>query len=140
MPLVSCDNCMQDLAAVILHSPFVDMLSSMTDASLPLTQHEYDEWGDPNEAEGLQHIASICPYQNIKASKYPAILVSCAFNDVRVPAFGPAKWVARLKENQRGHAPILLQSQLKGGHFGSESDDLSRATAELSFLLHACQQ
>lgn len=79
----------------------------------------------------------LCPYQNIKPAVYPPVMATCAGGDVRVPAWGPAKWVAKLREHQQGTAPIMLLSDADAGHFGHEADLLNKSALEYAFLLHA---
>ena len=128
---------MQDLAAVVLQVPFVDLLSTMTDANLPLTKHEADEWGDPATSEGLRTLRDHCPYQSIRKAAYPPVFVTCASNDVRVPAFGPAKWAAKLRAQQSAGHPILLAPRHSGGHFGHDQSELDEAAIELAVMMHA---
>lgn len=132
--------CLQDLAAVVLRAPFLDVTGTMRNDTLALTALERDEWGDPGTPEGLASMMSMCPYQNIRPSTYPAILVSCAENDVRVPIAGPAKWIARVRKHQQGSAPVLLFASDTGGHFGNDSAEIDVASAELAFMLNALQQ
>lgn len=125
----------QVLAAVILQAPFVDVLAAMTDPLQPLTVHEYDEWGNPHTAEGLRSVRQACPYTNIQPASYPPVLVVCSCNDVRVPIWNPAKWVARLRDHNNGEAPILLAPNDAGGHFGAEQEELSTMALLLSFII-----
>lgn len=85
-------------------------------------------------------IQEICPYHNIKSAVYPHILVTCSSSDVRVPACGPAKWVAKLREHQEGTAPVLLLSNANAGHFGHEADLVDNTALEYAFLLQALLQ
>lgn len=77
----------------------------------------------------------LCPYHNIKPASYPAVLATCAASDARVPAWGPAKWVAKLRQHQQGHAPVMLLSGADGGHFSHEADLVNNTALEYAFLL-----
>jgi oligopeptidase B len=108
-----------DLAtAVVAAVPFVDVLATMSDPSLPLTVGEYEEWGNPLEQEWFDVIAAYSPYDNVTAQPYPAMLVTAGLNDPRVGYWEPAKWVARLRDHTTSDAPILLKTQLGAGHAG----------------------
>ena len=128
---------MQDLAAAVLRAPFLDLFNAMIDPTQPLTTHEYDEWGDPGNEEELQAMVQMCAYLNVKTLTYPPVLLSCATNDARVPIYGPARWVAKARASQQGHAPILLSPQQGGGHFGDETAEVHLAAEELAFMLQA---
>jgi oligopeptidase B len=130
--------------AAVAHAPFVDMLTTATDPSLPLTVHEYDEWGEPGrEPKALRTIASMCPYRNCSGAAgepVPAVMVTCALDDTRVPFWGPAKWVARLQKWQRvsGGGPVLLLCSSTGGHFGGGAGE--EKAVEAAFLIAAVSQ
>ena len=100
--------------------PFVDTLTSMLDASLPLTVTEYDEWGDPaGDAGAYADIAAYAPYENVEAKRYPPILAMTSLNDTRVLYVEPAKWVAALRHTQPEGAPaVLLKTEMNAGHGG----------------------
>ena len=126
------------IGGAVLHVPFVDVLTTMLDPSLPLTVHEYDEFGNPSlDEEALQSLQELCPYANIRPNAFPPVLVTCALNDQRVPAWGPAKYVARLRANQLGSAKVFLAHNAKGGHFGDDAYALHEAARNYAFLLHA---
>ncbi len=104
---------------VVALVPFVDVLTSMLDDSLPLTTNEYEEWGDPaSSAEAYESIRSWSPYDGVHAAPYPAIYVTTALWDSQVQYWEPAKWVARLREASTSGRPILLRAQLDSGHAG----------------------
>ena len=105
-------------ACAIAQVPFVDALTTMLDDKLPLTVNEYDEWGNPQEAEFYHYIKSYSPYDNVRAAAYPALLVMAGLNDPRVSYWEPAKWVARLRTLNRGERPIILKTQMGSGHMG----------------------
>lgn len=126
------------IGAAVLRVPFVDVLTTMLDPSLPLTVHEYDEFGDPStDKQAFESLRKLCPYANIRPAAYPPVLVTCAWNDQRVPVWGPAKYVARLRENQLGSAKVFLACSAGGGHFGDEADAVREAARNYAFLLHA---
>ena len=85
-------------------------------------------------------MGELCPYQNIKQAKYPPVLATCAVLDSRVPVWGPAKWVAKLREHQTGTSPIMLLHTLDTGHFAHEADLLENSVQEYSFLLDAFEK
>ena len=108
------DLCRAAVAAV----PFVDVLSTMSDATLPLTVPEYEEWGDPNRPEVAATIRSYSPVDNVRDAAYPALLVTAGLNDPRVGYWEPAKWVEHLRDHDTGGRPILLRTELGAGHGG----------------------
>ena len=87
---------------VLSHVPFVDVMNTMLDASLPLTVAEYEEWGNPNEPEAFAYMRSYSPYDNLKPGSYPAMLVKTSLNDSQVMYWEPAKYVARLRTPEAG--------------------------------------
>jgi len=105
---------------IIAAVPFVDVLNTMLDDTLPLTPPEWPEWGNPIEsAEFYNIIASYSPYDNVEAKPYPAILALGGLTDPRVTYWEPAKWVAKLRENTTGNEPILLKTNMDAGHGGA---------------------
>ena len=122
--------------AAIAHVPFVDVLSTMLDESLPLTLLEYNEWGNPKEKEYFEYIKSYSPYNNIKAQNYPALFITCGISDPRVGYWEPAKWVAKLRELKTDNNPLLLKINMYTGHTGSASrfDYLKETADELVFI------
>jgi oligopeptidase B len=106
-------------AALLCKVPFVDVWSAMRDESLPLTVHEYDEWGNPNDPTVFHYIRSYDPYQNVKPQMYPHMLITTSTNDLRVPCWQPLKWVAKLRAlNTANDRFIVLRVLTDGGHFG----------------------
>jgi oligopeptidase B len=103
---------------VIAEVPWMDVISDMFDSSLPLTTLEYDEWGDPNKKEYYDYMMSWSPLDNVKPAKYPAIFATGGLHDTQVPYFSPAKWVARIRENNLGTNPVLFKVNLGAGHSG----------------------
>jgi oligopeptidase B len=112
-------NMRPDLARVALaHVPFVDVVTTMLDHTLPLTVTEYEEWGDPNQEPAYRYMVSYSPYDNVAAAEHPAVLATAGLNDPRVGYWEPAKWVARLRDRTTGARPILLQTEMGAGHGG----------------------
>ena len=105
-------------ACAVAQVPFVDVLTTMLDESIPLTVNEYEEWGDPNDPEFYDYMKSYSPYDNVHRARYPALLVTAGLNDPRVPYWEPAKWVAKLRPATLSARPILLKTDLGAGHSG----------------------
>lgn len=106
-------------AGAVAEVPFVDVLNTMLDPSLPLTAVEWEEWGDPlRSEEDHRYIASYSPYDNVDAKPYPRLLVTAGLNDPRVHYWEPAKWVARLRDRGLGTERVLLRTRLESGHGG----------------------
>lgn len=99
--------------------PFVDVVTTMLDDSIPLTTGEFDEWGDPKEKDAYERMLAYSPYDNVKDANYPALLVTTGFHDSQVQYWEPAKWVQRLREHQKADAPILLFTNMEAGHGGA---------------------
>ena len=117
--------------AALLRVPFVDVINTMLDESLPLTVGEFEEWGNPKIREHYKYMTTYCPYTNLAARPYPIILVRTALNDSQVMYWEPAKWVARLRALNGGHRPLLFKINMAAGHGGSSGR--SDALHELSF-------
>jgi oligopeptidase B len=105
-------------ACAVAQVPFVDALTTMLDDKLPLTINEFDEWGNPSEADFYQYIKAYSPYDNVHAADYPALLVTTGLNDPRVSYWEPAKWVAKLRSLKRGESTLLLKTEMGSGHSG----------------------
>jgi oligopeptidase B len=113
-------NMRPDLFYLILAGvPFVDVINTMLDESIPLTSEEWEEWGDPREKEYFEYMLSYSPYDNISAKDYPNILVTAGLNDPRVHYWEPAKFVAKLRELNTGNNDLLLKTNLGAGHSGA---------------------
>ncbi len=110
---------------VIAEVPWMDVITDMFDASLPLTTLEYDEWGDPNKKEYYDYMITWSPLDNVKKVKYPSIFATGGLNDTQVPYFSPAKWVAKVRENNLGTNPVLFKVNMGAGH-GGESGRFER--------------
>jgi oligopeptidase B len=106
-------------AGVVAHVPFVDVVTTMLDESIPLTTSEYDEWGNPNEKKYYEYILSYSPYDNVAAKAYPNLLVSTSLHDSQVQYWEPAKWVARLRAKKTGNNLLLLKTNMDAGHGGA---------------------
>ncbi len=104
--------------AVVAQVPFVDVINTMLDASIPLTVIEYEEWGNPNEPKYYDYMLSYSPYDNVEARAYPNMLVMAGLNDPRVMYWEPAKWVARLRATKTDDNRLLLKTQMGAGHAG----------------------
>jgi oligopeptidase B len=123
--------------AVLSHVPFVDVMNTMLDATLPLTVPEYEEWGNPNEPAYFTYMLSYSPYDNLKAASYPAMLVKTSLHDSQVMYWEPAKYVAKLRTLKTdGHA-LLLVTNMQAGHGGASGryDYLKEIALDYAFLL-----
>ncbi|WP_437880481.1 S9 family peptidase [Pseudomonas sp. LRF_L74] len=124
-------------AAAIAEVPFVDVLNTMLNPDLPLTVTEYDEWGDPNDAEVHARIKAYAPYENVRTQNYPALLVVAGYNDSRVQYWEAAKWVAKLRASRTDDNLLLLKTELGAGHGGMSGryQALKDVALEQAFLL-----
>jgi oligopeptidase B len=122
---------------VLSHVPFVDVMNTMLDATLPLTVAEYEEWGNPNEAEAFEYMRSYSPYDNLKPGDYPAMLVKTSLNDSQVMYWEPAKYVAKLRTLKKNDTPLLLHINMDAGHGGASGryDYLKEIAFDYAFLL-----
>jgi oligopeptidase B len=127
--------------AVLSHVPFVDVMNTMLDATLPLTVPEYEEWGNPNEPEYFLYMLSYSPYDNLKAANYPAMLVKTSLHDSQVMYWEPAKYVAKLRTLKIDNNSLLLVTNMKAGHGGSSGryDYLKEIAFDYAFLLRELQ-
>ena len=105
--------------AIVADVPFVDVLNTMLDESLPLTSQEWEQWGNPNDPADYAYIKGYAPYENIRPQPYPRILATSGVNDSRVPFWEPTKWVARLRAVKTDPHPLLLKMNMGAGHGGS---------------------
>lgn len=121
---------------VIAQVPFVDVVNTMLDESIPLTTNEYDEWGNPNNKEAYDYMKSYSPYENIEAKEYPNLLVTTGLHDSQVQYFEPAKWVAKLRATKKGNNVILLKTDMDYGHGGASGrfDYLKDVALSYAFL------
>jgi oligopeptidase B len=124
--------------AVAAHVPFVDVLNTMLDATLPLTPGEWPEWGNPIEdRDAFELIHGYSPYDNVKAQSYPPLLVTAGLNDPRVTYWEPAKWVARLRATKTDDNILLLKTNMGAGHGGKSGrfESLRETAEEFAFIL-----
>jgi oligopeptidase B len=98
--------------------PFVDVLTTMQDESLPLTVTEWEEWGNPNDPTTYAEMREYSPYDNVRALSYPRMLVTAGLHDSSVQYWEPVKWVARLRAHTTSTDPVLLRTELEAGHHG----------------------
>ncbi len=130
--------CPELFKGVIAAVPFVDVLTTMLDESIPLTTGEYDEWGDPNKKEFYEYILSYSPYDNVERKKYPAMLVTTGLNDSQVQYWEPAKWIAKLRDMKTDDNMLLLYTNMSAGHSGSSGrfERYKVVAMEFAFLLN----
>jgi oligopeptidase B len=123
--------------AVVSHVPFVDVMNTMLDASLPLTVPEYEEWGNPNEETYFRIMLGYSPYDNLRAASYPAMLVKTSLHDSQVMYWEPAKYVAKLRTLKTDQNPLLLVTNMQAGHGGASGryDYLKEIAFDYAFLL-----
>lgn len=122
---------------VIASVPFVDVVTTMLDDSIPLTTGEYDEWGNPNDEAYYNYIKSYSPYDNVEAKAYPNMLVTTGLHDSQVQYWEPAKWVAKLREMKTDNNILLLQTNMDAGHGGASGrfEALKEVAMDYAFLL-----
>ena len=122
---------------VVASVPFVDVVTTMLDDSIPLTTGEYDEWGNPNEKEYYDYMKSYSPYDNVKAQTYPNMLVTTGLHDSQVQYWEPAKWVAKLREMKTGDNLLLLHTNMEAGHGGASGrfEALKEVARDYAFIL-----
>lgn len=122
---------------VIAAVPFVDVVTTMLDESIPLTTGEYDEWGNPNDLQYYDYMKSYSPYDNVSDQTYPDMLVTAGYHDSQVQYWEPAKWVARLRMHNQGTSLIFLNTQMEAGHGGASGrfDALQETAEQYAFLL-----
>ncbi len=124
-------------AAAIAEVPFVDVINTMLDPSLPLTVIEYEEWGNPQHEDAFEYIRSYSPYDNVQSLEYPHLLVTAGLNDPRVQYWEPAKWVAKLRATKKGDRWLLLRTNMDSGHGGASGryDVLREEAFKQAFVL-----
>jgi len=122
---------------VIAAVPFVDVVTTMLDDSIPLTTGEYDEWGNPNEKEYYDYMKSYSPYDNVSAQEYPNMFVTTGLHDSQVQYWEPAKWVAKLREMKTGDNILLLHTNMEAGHGGASGrfEGLKEVAKNYAFFL-----
>jgi oligopeptidase B len=127
----------QDYRAIVAQVPFVDVVTTMLDETIPLTTNEYDEWGDPSEREYYDYLLSYSPYDNVSQKAYPAMYVTTGLWDSQVQYYEPVKWVAKLRASKIDHNRLLLHVEMEAGH-GGKSGRFQRyreIAMEYAFLL-----
>lgn len=124
-------------AGIVAHVPFVDVVTTMLDESIPLTANEFDEWGNPKEAEYYRYMLAYSPYDNVSAQAYPAMLVTTGLWDSQVQYWEPLKWVARLRDFKTDDNPLLLHVNMEAGHGGQSGRfrRLRQTAMEYGFVL-----
>jgi len=123
--------------AVIAHVPFVDVLTTMLDETLPLTVGEWEEWGNPNQEDYYHYMKSYSPYDNVEAKAYPDMLITAGLNDPRVSYWEPAKWSAKLRDMKTGDNVLLLKTNMGAGHGGVSGryEQFKEVAFEYAFIL-----
>ena len=121
---------------VVTRVPFVDVLNTMLDESLPLTVGEFEEWGNPKKKEEYDYMKSYSPYDNLAAKQYPTILVKTSFDDSQVMYWEPAKYVAKLRTLKTDSNPLVFKINMAGGHGGSSGryDRLKELAFDYAFV------
>ena len=132
-----CNQAPQLYLGVGSHVPFVDVLTTMLDESIPLTTNEYDEWGNPNNPDDYQVILKYSPYDNIVAQDYPHILVTTGLHDSQVQYFEPMKWVAKLRELKTDTNLLVFKTDMDAGHGGAAGrfKSLHDKAIEMAFFI-----
>jgi len=123
--------------AAVARVPFTNVITAMLMPDLPLTVIEYEQWGNPNDDQAFEYMLSYSPYENVQAKAYPAIFVRAGLNDLQVPYWDPAKWVARLRLLKTDSNRLLLVTNMSAGHSGSSGryDHLREDAQVYAFLL-----
>ena len=121
-------------AGIVAEVPFVDAVTTMLDASIPLTTGEYDEWGDPNQKEFHDYMLSYSPYDNVERKAYPAMLITGGLHDSQVQYWEPAKWAAKLRERKTDNRRILLKTNMEAGHGGASGRFRRHRETAFSYL------
>jgi oligopeptidase B len=124
---------------IVAHVPFVDVVTTMLDESIPLTTNEFDEWGDPRQKVYYDTMLSYSPYDNVRARRYPSMLVTTGLDDSQVQYFEPAKWVAKLRATKTDANPLLFKINMDAGHGGKSGrfERLRETAEEYAFILNA---
>ena len=122
---------------VIAQVPFVDVVTTMLDESIPLTTGEYDEWGNPNEKKYYDYMLSYSPYDNVEAKDYPAMLITTGLHDSQVQYWEPAKWAAKLRALKTDKNPLYLKTEMDYGHGGASGrfEGYKEVALEYAFML-----
>lgn len=123
---------------IVAQVPFVDVVTTMLDETIPLTTGEYDEWGNPNEKEYYEYIKSYSPYDNVEAKAYPNMFITTGLHDSQVQYWEPAKWVAKLREHKTNDNILWFHTNMDAGHSGASGrfESLKETARDYAFLLH----
>lgn len=123
--------------ATVAAVPFVDVVTTMLDASIPLTVNEYEEWGNPNDEEYYHYMLSYAPYDNVAEQAYPHLLITAGLNDPRVQYWEPAKWIAKLRQTKTDDNTLVMKTNMGAGHGGASGryDYLKEAAFDYAFIL-----
>jgi oligopeptidase B len=127
-----------DYRGLVAHVPFVDVVTTMLDATIPLTANEYDEWGNPGaDHAAYDYMLSYSPYDQVTAQNYPALFVTGGLWDSQVQYWEPAKWVARLRATKTDDRPLLMRMNMDAGHGGKSGrfDRYREIAEEYAFVL-----
>ena len=126
----------------IAEVPFVDVVTTMLDDSIPLTTAEYDEWGNPNIKEFYDYMLSYSPYDNVTAQDYPHLFVATGFHDSQVQYWEPAKWIAKLREMKTNNNQLLFKTNFDAGHGGASGrfESLKETATIWAFLLNLAEK
>ena len=119
---------------IVAEVPFVDVMTTMLDSSIPLTTGEYDEWGDPNQKEYYDYMLSYSPYDNVERKAYPAMLITGGLHDSQVQYWEPAKWAAKLRELKTDNNRLLLKTNMEAGHGGASGRFRRHRETAFSYL------
>ena len=125
-------------AGIVAHVPFVDVITTMLDGSIPLTTSEYDEWGNPDDETYYEYMLSYSPYDQVEAKTYPALMVTAGLHDSQVQYWEPAKWVAKLRALKTDDNPLVLRTRMDAGHGGASGryDTYRERAEEYAFMIH----
>jgi oligopeptidase B len=130
-----------DYRGIVAQVPFVDVVTTMLDDSIPLTTNEYDEWGNPGERRDYEYMLSYSPYDNVRAQDYPAMFITTGLWDSQVQYYEPAKWIAKLRAIKTDQNLMFLHTDMEAGH-GGKSGRFQRyreIAMEYAFLLHQAE-
>ena len=132
----------KDYRGIIANVPFVDIVTTMLDESIPLTTNEFDEWGNPKDKTYYDYMLSYSPYDNVKSMAYPAMLVTTGLWDSQVPYWEAAKWVAKIRARKTDSNPLLLKINMQAGHGGKSGrfERLRETAIEYQFILNCLKR
>jgi len=122
---------------IVAAVPFVDVVTTMLDETIPLTTFEFDEWGDPKDEESYYYMLSYSPYDQVEEKDYPAIFITTGYHDSQVQYFEPAKWIARLRDKRTNNEPLLMYCNMDAGHGGASGrfEAYKETAMEYAFLI-----